>query len=171
MRIVSQPPVGKPRRARVSRLLWNAQLAAVFMLGGLALLRQLPAAWPPSGPWMTSDLWLQRLQLSRPSETVRSALDDVRAGAVLFVGRDDEPTTILTYYTVSYLIWPRPIGLCLVGSDGAKPRAIVGTGKAPVALMYYDVEPPSGDVRPLWLGSRLAVVEVSEPDARRPRCR
>ena len=154
------------------RVIWSAQLAALFLFGGVALLRHLQAASPPvSGPWATTDRWLQRLELSRPSEAIRSALDGVRAGALLFLGREDEPTTVLTYYTVSYLLWPRPVGLCMSGADVATTRRIVWTERAPIAVMYYDVEPPTAGVRPTMLGRHLAVVALSEPGPWTTRCR
>src|SRR5688572_4887689 len=153
------------RRTRVLRVIWSAQLAALFLFGGIVLLRQLQAALPSvAGPWGTTDRWLQRLELVRPSETIRSALDGIEAGALLFVGRDDEPTTILTYYTVSYLLWPRPVGLCLSRTGIATQRAIVRTESVPVAAMYYDVESPTAGLRPTMLGGRLALVALSEPN-------
>jgi hypothetical protein len=97
-------------------------------------------------------------------------MDGMGPGALLFLGRDGEPT-ILTYYTVSYLLWPRPVGLCLSRADAVTPQALVRTQSAPVAVMYYAVDPPPAGPPPTMVGRHLALVAVSEREPWTTHCR
>lgn len=133
------------------------------------LLQDLHTPQPfVSGPWATSDSWLAFLGTPRPSATIYFKLANLTgAGPILFYGPQDDPSLIPLYYAISYLAWPRGVGLFSCGSARRPPQAIVPVGDSvrPSALIYYSQISTDLVNNPVVLGQKLTLVPIAENEA------
>ena len=123
------------------------------------------------GPYATTDRHLRTLEVPRPAEAVLAALKDVpEDAAIVFIMPPDLPDPLLTFYSTSYLAWPRRIGKLTCGRS---PQPVLLDGAAgPVNwLFFYRLDVPA-DLLPSAkkIGSHLALVPVKELREWRSAC-
>jgi len=118
------------------------------------------------GPYASSDLFLNALQIPEPSETLRATMASLPPDeTALLVGTLNEPAFRQSLLTVSYLSWPRQIAA--VGCDEAaasgrvlyRPRDGVKIGYA-IFFMRQPPEAMAGKAQAI--GPNLKLVRVSE---------
>ena len=110
-------------------------LLLALVLGGLALVAGVyRSKWPAlmnrvkgrvirqymlgseGGPYATTDQHLRSLEIPQPAEAVLAALKDLpKDEPIVFIIPPDLPDPYLTFYSISYLTWPRPFGKSTCG--------------------------------------------------------
>jgi len=117
------------------------------------------------GPYATSDSWLAVLQIPQASKAIEDVLAKLPPeSAILFVGTGHESDYMLTYFTISYLSWPRKIWALGCGEPG-QPAHLIILPQKPLeinGLMYYLSKPPVWLPEGKEIGPRLTLVQVSE---------
>jgi hypothetical protein len=144
-------------------------LVAFLSTGGMALAEPLSARLPPvRGPFATSDAWLGVLAIADPSRAVQGAVAAVPGDQQLvFVGPSQDGSVILTYYTVSHLVWPRKVWLQTCAERGRPPLSMFAPPAAVQSAvgftyLFYVLEPPAGATVARTIGPRMWVVESPE---------
>lgn len=133
------------------------------MLSLAATIPHQPAA--AEGQWATSDRWLGVLQVPRPSDTIAGVLGNLPPEQmILFVGPQNEPSFILTYYLVSYLAWPRRVSAVQCGDPGQPPVLMFLPQEqgSVLSVLYYFLEPPPWIGPGQAIGPRLRLIPASE---------
>jgi hypothetical protein len=140
-------------------------VAAAIIRFEAAVTRQ-PLSKTASGAYDTTDCYLSSLQIPHPSEAVMKALADVPADdALIFITSNDDERSELTYRTIAYLGWPRPIGEARCKGPGAPPELLFQprAEKTIKWLMFHRVAPPP-DLRPtsVMIGPHLMLAPAPE---------
>lgn len=146
-----------------------ALLVAFLATGGMVIAEPLSTRLPPvRGPFATSDAWLGVLAIPEPSRAVQAAIAAVPADQQLvFVGPAQDGSVILTYYTVSHLVWPRQIWLVTCAQRGGPPVSPFSPSEAVKSgagftYLFYMMEPPAGVTVAQTVGPRMWVVASPE---------
>jgi hypothetical protein len=170
-------PTSSPRfRGRLvpGRVTVVLQLLVLVAFVGMGAL-QLPATLRavriyPSGPLATSDDWLGVLAIPNPSEAVLAAVADLPPDRpLLVVGSGQEDSTILSSFTFSHLLWPRPVWYIKCVDPPGRPPTQAWLPKSvepnTVAVLYYFLDAPSTatNVRPIGPRARLVPASQGQP--------
>lgn len=75
--------------------------------------------------YATTDSYLSALELPHASKQVQLSVSNVPADeAMVFIAPDSTPETELVYRTISYLSWPRQVGVLHCAQNGAAPALL-----------------------------------------------
>ncbi len=120
----------------------------------------------PGGAYDTTDHFLKPLELTRPSETLMRAMEEIPTGdSALFITTSDAEESELIYRTVSYLGWPRRIGeIRCAGTRSPTEALFLPPAGTPVKwLMFYRIDPPQDLIQAAKkIGPRLTLIPASE---------
>jgi hypothetical protein len=136
---------------------------------GLKRFNHLRAArkdrWYKGGMNATTDTYLSDLQIPNPSKAVQEAVSRIPVeDAIVFVGIRGE-TNILVYYCISYLSWPREVGLleCDRRNNALFSLHQPRDEKKVRWLMYDKVAPaPAHKHSAIAIGPSLSLVPLTE---------
>jgi hypothetical protein len=169
-------PISSPRssshvsRGRVAAILQFLVLVAFVGMGALQLPTALRAIRTyADGPLATSDDWLGVLAIPEPSQAVLAAVADLPPDRpILVVGAGQEDSTILSSFTISHLLWPRPVWYIKCVDPPGRPPTQAWLPKSDldtVAVLYYLVDAPTTatDVRPIGPRARLVPASQGQP--------
>lgn len=147
-------------------VVWGCLVLIQLALGGQTFIRALQDGRPgPGNAFATSDAYLKGVAPANASATLLAgvaALPD--QGSLLVVGSAQDSTLLLTYYTVSYLTWPRRVGAIQCQAAGQPPLMIVPPGGPITAALFYRVSPPRSLRAGRELGPRTLLVPMRGDD-------
>ena len=117
------------------------------------------------GVYDTTDHYLKPLDIPRPSETLLKVMSELPPGdAVIFITAVEDDGSELIYRSISYLSWPRQIGVVRCGVERETIATSLTRATDPVKwLMFYQIAlPPEFNQAPRKIGPRLILTPASE---------
>jgi hypothetical protein len=158
-----------PRRQNTATLvLLRLAIVAVFVAFGASeiaapFMDQQPG---PRGRFATTDGWLGVLMIPEPSRQVQAMLAAVPPDQpILLLAPDGEESSDLTFFVMSYLLWPRQAWWvkCREDLQTSRTEALLPANPyGVISVFFYRMEPPHTTLAVEALGPRLHVARSVE---------